>query len=483
MKLLLVESPKTFWFIMQDYLPPPYNILLLAAVVEQQLPEVEVKVIDCQAEGLDWFRLEERIRAERPDIIGTGSHATTNVYKTIRTCDIAKRIDPTILTLAGGSHFTTLDETTLQEYTVLDVIIRYEGEGALVDLLRHFMKDGPTKQGLDQIEGISFIKDGIFRRTSDRPPLTGNELDQLPYPAYHLVPDLSKYHFHMMSDNPYIIIEGSRGCTHRCTFCSQNVFYRHQWHAKSPQRIADEMEWLYDTYNSRFFWFTDDNFCMGRPKLIEKLCQELIARGLTGDDIEWFAQLRVDSILKVGEGLQTMNRAGNYWQLVGAESPFKTVLDHYGKGIDGQQTVKAIRLLKDHNILAQLMLIIGHEQETRDTIQETMRWATDVVKPDFIITMVLTPYPGTPLYDDLLAKGRIVDLNWTNYDMIHAVADMEYLTAKELQEELYKAYRHVYDSWGRRLSGIFAKNKYKRRIFRRYMRAGVVGQLRRLIPH
>jgi anaerobic magnesium-protoporphyrin IX monomethyl ester cyclase len=220
---------------------------------------------------------------------------------------------------------------------------------------------------------------------------------------------------------------------------------------------------------------------MGRPKLIESLCQELLSRGLTGDVIEWFAQLRVDSIVRVSEGLQTMNQAGNYWQLVGAESPFKAVLDQYKKGIDGQQTVDAIQLLKKHNILAQLMLIIGHEQETRETIQQTMRWATDVVKPDLIITMVLTPYPGTPLYDELLLKGRIVDKNWTNYDMIHAVTDMEYLTAKELQEELYKAYRHVYDNWGRRLTGVFSKNKYKRRIYWRYMRAGVVGQLQRLI--
>jgi anaerobic magnesium-protoporphyrin IX monomethyl ester cyclase len=481
MKLLLVESPKSFWFIMQDYLPPPYNILLLAAVVEQQLPDVEVQVVDCQAEGLDWFGLEERIRSERPDIIGTGSHATTNVYKTIRTCDIAKRVDPDIITLAGGSHFTALDESTLGEYPVLDVIIRYEGERALVDLLRHFMKNGYSKHGLEQIQGISFQRNGIFKRTADWPPLIGDELDQLPYPAYHLLPDMSKYHFQMMSDNPYVILEGSRGCNHQCTFCSQNVFYRHQWHTKSPQRIANEMEWLYDTYHSRFFWFTDDNFCMGRPKLIESLCQELLSRGLTGDVIEWFAQLRVDSIVRVSEGLQTMNQAGNYWQLVGAESPFKAVLDQYKKGIDGQQTVDAIQLLKKHNILAQLMLIIGHEQETRETIQQTMRWATDVVKPDLIITMVLTPYPGTPLYDELLLKGRIVDKNWTNYDMIHAVTDMEYLTAKELQEELYKAYRHVYDNWGRRLTGVFSKNKYKRRIYWRYMRAGVVGQLQRLI--
>jgi anaerobic magnesium-protoporphyrin IX monomethyl ester cyclase len=483
MKFLLIEPPKQFWFVMGNYLPPPYNLLLLGAVVEKELPDsIKVKVIDCQAEGLDWMGLEERIRKEKPDIVGSGSHATTNVYKTVRTLDLVKRIDPEIITITGGSHFTMLDEASLKEYPRIDVIIRYEGEKALVDLLRHLISQGQTKEGWDHVNGIAFQDNGVFKRTPDNPPLTSAELDQLPYPAYHLVPDMKKYHFAMMSDAPYIILEASRGCTHKCIFCSQSSFYRRHWNTKSVKRITDEMEWMYNTFNSRFFWFTDDNFCGGSPRMIENLCQEMLSRGLNGDVIEWFAQMRVDSILKVGDTLATMNQAGNYWQLIGAESPFTEVLETYQKGIRGQQTVDAIKMLKRYNILTQLMLVLGHENETRESIKQTMGWATDVVTPDIIISMLLTPYPGTPMYDDLSKKGRIIDDNWTNYDMIHGVCDMKYLSARELQEELYKAYRHVYDSWSRRISGIFAKNKYKRRIFRYYMKAGVVKQLKRLIP-
>ncbi|UCG02269.1 MAG: cobalamin-dependent protein [Candidatus Heimdallarchaeota archaeon] len=482
MKLLLVEPPKQFWFVMGEYLPPPYNLLILAAVVEKELPEIQVQIIDCQAEKLDWEGLAERIRKEKPDIIGSGSHATCNAYKTVRTLDLAKQLDPEVITITGGSHFTMLDETTLNQYPSIDIIMRYEAEKALVDLIKHFQSYGCTKNGLKKVQGIAFRDNGIFRRTPDYPPLSSEELENLPYPAYHLLPDLNQYHFATMSDVPYILLEGSRGCTHDCTFCSQTTFYRRHWSTKSVNRIADEMEWMYNTFGSRFFWFTDDNFCGGRPKLIEELCQEMLSRGLKGDEIEWFAQMRVDSILKVGDGLKTMNRAGNYWQLVGGESPFTDVLNSYQKGIRGAQTVDAIKLLRNNNILAQLMIILGHENETRDSIRQAMEWATDVVKPDFIITMLLTPYPGTPMYEDLNRKGRIINENWTNYDMIHAVCDMKYLSAVELQEELYRAYRHVYDSWSRRFSGIFAKNKYRRRIFWYYFKAGVVRQLKRLIP-
>ncbi len=482
MKLILVEPPKNFWFVMGEYLPPPFNLLLLAAIVEKELPDIEVKVIDCQAEELDWLALEQRIKQEKADLIGSGSHATCNVYKTVRTLDLAKQIDPDVITIAGGSHFTMLDEETLNQYPNIDIIVRYEAEKALVVLLKHLQTQGRSRDGLKNIQGISFKHDGKFYRTPDYPPLTSEELDNLPYPAYHLVPDMTLYHFAMMSDVPYILLEGSRGCTHDCTFCSQTAFYRRHWSTKSVERIADEMEWMYNTFNSRFFWFTDDNFCGGKPKLIENLCQEMLSRGLNGDNIEWFAQMRVDSILKVGDGLSTMNRAGNYWQLVGGESPVTNVLNDFKKGIRGDQTVDAIKLLKNNNILAQLMIMLGHENETRESIQETMKWATDIVKPDFIITMLLTPYPGTPLYEDLSAKGLIIDDNWTNYDMIHAVCDMKYLSAAELQEELYKAYRHVYDKWSLRIGGLFAKNKYKRRIYWYYLRAGVIRQLKRLIP-
>ncbi len=482
MKLLLVEPPKKFWFVMGEYLPPPFSLLLLAAVVEKEIPDIKVRVIDCQAEDLDWNDLEEILKTERPDIVGCGSHATCNVFTVIRTLDLAKRINPEIITITGGSHFTTLDKETLQKYSIIDIITRYEAEKSLVNIIKHYQMNGFTKEGLEQIKGIAFLQKGQFKRTPDVPPLTNDELDQLPYPAYHHVP-LHRYNFAMMSDKPYIILEGSRGCTHDCTFCSQQVFYRRHWATKSVNRIADEMEWMYDKLGSRFFWFTDDNFCAGSPKLIEDLCKEMMDRGMDGDNIEWFAQMRVDSILQVGDtGLSRMNKAGNYWQLVGGESPFNEVLDVFHKGIQGDQTIEAIRLLRKNNILAQLMIVLGHEFETVESVKKTMEWATDVVKPDIVISMLLTPYPGTPMYEDLLKKGRIVDQNWTNYDMIHGVCDMEYLSAKELQEQLYLAYRHVYDSWGRRFGGILAKNKYKRRIFWYYLKAGVIGQLKKLIP-
>ncbi|UCE15014.1 MAG: cobalamin-dependent protein, partial [Candidatus Heimdallarchaeota archaeon] len=155
MKFLLVEPPKKFWFIMGEYLPPPYNLLLLAAIVERELPDYEVKIIDCQAEELDWVGLEQRIKQEKPDIVGSGSHASCNVYTTVRALDLAKRIDPEVITITGGSHFTFLDEETLNTYPSIDIITRYEAEKTIIELLDHFQKKGLNRNELDHIDGIS----------------------------------------------------------------------------------------------------------------------------------------------------------------------------------------------------------------------------------------------------------------------------------------------------------------------------------------
>ncbi len=161
MKILLIEPPKKFWFVMGEYLPPPYNLLLLAAVIEKEFPEINVKVIDCQANRLDWEKVKRKIRQEDPDIVGSGSHATCNVYKTIRTLDLVKKINPQIVTIAGGNHFTMLDKVTLQEYPFIDIIVRYEGEKALVELLKYYSANETSKKGLKAIKGISFMENRI----------------------------------------------------------------------------------------------------------------------------------------------------------------------------------------------------------------------------------------------------------------------------------------------------------------------------------
>jgi len=473
LRVVFVEPPKEFWFVMGEYLPPPTAALQLAAYLEAERPGDEVTVIDCQAEGLDWRGLERRLEAEEPDVVAVSGAATCNAYTVVRALETAKRVAPDVLTITGGQHFTALAEPSLKEYPVIDAIARGEGERTLVEVV------AATEAGrsLAEVKGLTFRHGDEVVSTPPRPLI--EDLDVLPMPGYHLVEDhLDRYHFRMMAgDRRYLIIEGSRGCSHRCTFCSQCAFWGNQWRAKSAKRIADEMAYCRDRFDAEFIWLTDDNFAFG-PRA-DRLFDELVDRGL-GDEVLWFVQARVDDVVASRESLPLMRRAGNEWVLLGVESGSPEMLASYRKGVSPGQARRAVELLKENDIFAQATLIIGHRRDTHDSI-EGLRRFVDNLDPDLAIFMILTPFPGTELYEEAVRNGWIEDWNWAHYDMIHAVMPTETLTRQEVQQELHDCYRSFYGSLTRRLRGIFSSNRFKRRTYRYLASQNLLRQLRCLI--
>ena len=115
MKVLFVEPPKDIWFVMGEYLPPPFGIIQLAAYLEREVKNAEIEVVDCNAEKMNWLELEKRIQFSNPDILASSSLATCNTYLAVRILQIAKNIDPGIITVAGGQHFTARAGTILYE--------------------------------------------------------------------------------------------------------------------------------------------------------------------------------------------------------------------------------------------------------------------------------------------------------------------------------------------------------------------------------
>jgi len=470
-KVLFVEPPKHFWFVMGEYLPPPLGILELAGYLDSKMPDLEIEVLDCQASQLEWDRLEKYIESYRPDIVASSSLSTCNAYTTAQTLATAKKVNESVLTVAGGQHFTATADESLRAYPEIDVIVRGEGEETLVDVARAVKNSKP----LTDVSGISFQRNSRIFHNPDRPLIA--DLDQLPMPAYHFVEDhMRKYHFTMMTGlkTAYALVEGSRGCPHRCTFCSQWKHWRGTWRSKSPKRIAAEVEFLYKDYGAEFLWLTDDNFPLG--PFTRELCNELISRGI-GDKIMWFVQARCDDIVRHKDLLPRMRSAGNMWVLTGAESGSETTLRRVGKSLSPDQTGEALRLMKENSIFAQATFIIGHRDDTHETLS-ALREFVNSVDPDLAIFMILTPFPGTDVYEEARNYGWIEDSNWANYDMVHPIMPTETLSREELQEELMKCYRDFYGSWARRLGGFFSSNKLKRRTYRYLASQSLLEQLK-----
>jgi anaerobic magnesium-protoporphyrin IX monomethyl ester cyclase len=473
LRVVFVEPPKDFWFIMGEYISPPFGILTLAAYLEAHNPGVEIDVVDCQAEGLGWEGLEGRIRRIKPDVVAPSSLSTSNAYAVLRTAELAKGVDQYTVTVVGGQHFTALAEETLEAYPVIDAVVRGEGEQTLSELVRALEEGG----SLDDISGLSFRQEGGVVHNPGRPLI--EDLDTLPHPGYKFVEEhMGKYYFALMAekDTPFAIVEGSRGCRHDCSYCTQWRFWGRNHRAKSPGRIADEIERIHTEHGSRLFWLTDDNLGLGERT--GRLCDEMLERGLDG--VTWFCQARCDDIVDNGALLPRMREAGCIWMLVGFDSPDPETLTAFRRdGINRSNAKEAVELLRQNDIFSQGTFIIGERRDSRESIRALVEYA-DWVDPDIATFMTLTPFPGTEIYQDAKRNGWIEDANWGDYDMIHAIMPTEHLTRGEVQEELYKCYQMFFGSWPRRYRGFFSRNEITRRTYQYLARQAILTGLRSL---
>jgi len=472
-KLLFVEPPRISWFVMGEYLPPPAALLILAAYVERELPYVEIDIVDCQGDRLDWDGLEKYITSADPTIVLT-SGFTTNAYSCARTCEIAKKVNNDIVTIAGGIHFSFTPDESLRSFPEIDYIVHGEGELTVVDLIRTIVAE---KKPHD-VKGISFQKNKKIIHTPARPLISN--LDSLPYPAYHLVEkNLKRYHFTMMAgrNTQYMIVEGARGCEHHCSFCTQWSHWGSTWRTKSAKRIADEIEFLNETYGGVFLWFTDDHMNIrqrGKPlynELKNRQCKE---------DIMLFFQARTDDIAKHPDLITNLREIGTHWILTGVETNSEEMLKEYKKGAETSDATQAIKVLRQNDIFSQAMFVIGSRKDTHESIDQLRQFSQNLT-PDIAIYTALTPFPGTVYYETAKKNGWIEDTNYTNYDMAHAIMPTETLTRKEVQEELWGCYRTFYGSITKNIARVLARNKLKRTMYRHMAGQFVLEKFRRLI--
>ncbi|HUL40104.1 MAG TPA: radical SAM protein [Methanomassiliicoccales archaeon] len=471
-RLLFVEPPKDYWFLMGEYLPPPTGLLALAAYVERELEGVEVAVLDCQAEEKDWKDVENYFSSFSPDIVAS-SGFTCNAYVCAKVAETAKKVNPRIVTIMGGQHFSSTDVESLTSFPEIDLIVRGEGERTLVELISALRAKGD----LGKVDGLTFRNGDRMVRTPDRELIA--DLDSLPYPAYHLVEgNLSKYHFTMMAGKKrYLILEGSRGCWHKCAFCTQWRHWSGTWRSKSPKRLAEEMAHMRDDLGAGFIWLTDDNF--EYSKRGEDLARELDVQRFD-ESTAWFFQSRTDDIARHPETVSRLRKVGNNWQLVGVESGSPQTLKDFKKGETVGDAKEAVRILKENGVFSQAMLVIGSRSDGHASIQAARDFIHEL-DPHLVIYSILTPLPGTEVHTEALKNGWLEDRNYAHYDMAHAIMPTETLSRTEVQGELYDCYKDFYGSPLKAIRGIFSSNEIMKNVYRHLAGKRVLGSLRQLI--
>jgi radical SAM superfamily enzyme YgiQ (UPF0313 family) len=402
---------------------PPLGLAYIASVLRQSH---EVKIIDSNILNYTIGDVERELRSFNPDVVGITS-VTPSIYEAYKVAETAKKVREDCIVILGGPHATFMPRQTMEECKYIDIIVRGEGEETARELIENIEKGTP----LNGVKGITFREKNEIIDTKPRPFI--KNIDDIPFPSRNLLP----IHLYKFNGVKYTTMLTSRGCPFKCSFCSSSRLFGGYWRGRSSENVIEEMKIVYEEYGIRNIEFIDDTFTLNQERA-EKICDEIIKQGW---DISWGASSRVDTLSK--KLVEKMKRAGCWIIYLGIESGSQEILDAIGKRITLEQVKKAVKILKDAGIQVLGSFIIGFLQDTTKTIKETIKFAKNL-NLDYAQFSILTPYPGTPIFDYAKKNNMLLTENWSKYTAIEPIIKIKEVSEKEIKALFQKAYIAFY---------------------------------------
>ena len=389
----------------------------------------DVVFVDAMTHHLSDDQVRQRILEIQPDIVGCTA-ITPAIYKAERLLQIVKEVDPDIVTVLGGIHGTFMYPQVLKEAPWIDAVVRGEGEQVFLNLVTA-VDDGSWRIDRRQVNGIAFAEDGKVVATAAEPTI--QDLDRI-LPDWGIL-EWDKYQYIPMGVR-VAIPNFARGCPFTCTFCSQWKFWR-DYRIRDPKKVVDEIETLVRDHQVGFFILADEEPTIHRKKFIQ-FCEELIERNLP---VLWGINTRVTDILRDEKLLPLFRKAGLIHVSLGTEAAAQLKLDRFNKETTIAQNKKAIQLLRDAGIVTEAQFIVGLENETAETLEETYRMARDW-NPDMANWAMYTPWPFSDLFQELGDKVEVFDFEKCNF--VTPIMKPDAMGRAELLDRVMNNYRRFF---------------------------------------
>ncbi|WP_456469206.1 B12-binding domain-containing radical SAM protein [Archaeoglobus sp.] len=406
-----------------DISTPPLGLGYLAAVLRKE--GFKVRIIDDMVENLSFDALLKRLKKS----IMVGITSTTPTFNSaLRYARRIKEALPDIFVILGGVHVTFRPLDAVKN-SFVDAVCIGEGEETVVEVAER-VEVGKT---LEDVKGVVYRSGNEIVDNGPREFI--KDLDSLPFPAYDLMP-LERYSLFGEHLEQFPVIT-SRGCPFACRYCSSSLFMGHRFRARSAENVVDEIEWLVGDFNAKHIAFSDDTFTLSRRR-VEAICNEIKRRGI---DIEWSCSSRVDTINE--DMLKKMKEAGCSAIYYGVESASEKILNFYRKRIDFENVKRAVELTKKYDIMVICSFIIGAPMEKKEDMKATLKFALKL-NPDYAQFSILTPYPGTEIYEEAEKKGWILNRNFDDYTAGKPVLKNFFMSPQEILRFLRYCYLRFY---------------------------------------
>ncbi len=432
-RILLINPPQTVYpASIGLFVGLPLGLMYIAAVLDKAGFETEIldtlvrkceriKTGGAEHYGMSFENIGKEIAGRKPDIVGINGATMPHIENAIRTAELVKKINPKILTIIGGNDATVRAEALLRENPAIDVVIRGEGEYTLLEIAEKW-KGMPSS--IKGIKGTAYMENKKVKINEPRPFI--QNLDELPFPAYHLV-NMEDYFdpekkvelwgggAHLR-DIPFIT---SRGCPMRCCFCSIHLHMGRQWRAHSAEYVIRHLKHVIENYRVEHIHFDDDNIAIDKQRL-HKILDGIAAEKLkfTWDTPNGIRADRLDMDLLV-----KMKKTGCELLIISPESGDQWVLDNI--------VHKALKLTDVENVAAMCqklkiplgaLFIIGFPDETKEQIQHTI---------DFSL-MLTRKY-------DVQWRGIIIAVPMFGTEMHEICRERNYIASKLTPQSLSEA--------------------------------------------
>ena len=414
--MLLIVPDYRLWFNC-----PQIGALYIASALRKA--GEPVTMIDCRVEDKFLDKIDtEIVKHSSIGITANVSHA----FSGAKIAEHVRKKFPDKIIVWGGPYPSAEYKKLIPH--LADIVVIGEGETQAVDIC----KGKPLKE----IPGIAYCEDGKIIVNQREKYI--DDLDGLEFPAWDLV-DINKYNF--PGFQPGYLMQTQRGCPFNCINCTTFI-HGNKYRQRSIEKTVAEMEWLIKKFGAREIHFWDDNFTLN-PERVKNFCEAIIRKG-------WNLRITLPNGIRADindpEMFRLMRKAGFYYVNLAVESADQAVIDALGKKLDLEKVNDTLKTLASCGFRIGLLFMMGMPFDTPETLRKTVEFAAST-PAHHAHFFVVTPFPGTKLYDMSVAAGGVTPdytKDFTSFDRQNERFLNPQLSNEELRLYHRMAYRKFY---------------------------------------